>query len=383
MKKLNILIISRIIFPKNSPRAFRTTELAVELARQGHNVTVYAVLGKYDYSNFQKETGVKICNIEKMNFATEDSDGNWRYTLLDKILYHSLHRLIEFPDIELMCRIPGIIKKNKERYDLLITVAFPFVIHWGATLAKKLLPENRFPKVWVSDCGDPYMCNPIEKGKFFYFKYIEKWWGRSTDYISIPLEEAKNGYYKEFHEKIKVIPQGFNFSNIKTDGLFVKNEIPIFAYAGSVIPGYRDPQIFLKFLTSLKHDFKFVVFSYNNDYYAPFKLFLKEKLEIKPYIPREQLIYELSKMDFLINFKNQSKIQMPSKIIDYLLTKRPIIEISLSFPVSEKEIFKEFINGIYDKRLTGIELEQFDIKNVAQQFVELYYQKVKNKIIKG
>src|SRR5690606_8098316 len=36
----NILILSRTFYPENSPRSFRTTELAKELARQEHGVTV-------------------------------------------------------------------------------------------------------------------------------------------------------------------------------------------------------------------------------------------------------------------------------------------------------------------------------------------------------
>lgn len=373
MKKLNILIISRIIFPVNSPRAFRTTELAAELARQGHKVTLYAVLGKYDYSDFERETGVKVRNIGKMLFATSDSDGNYRYTLMDKILYHSLHRLIEFPDIELMLRVPGIIRKEKGT-DMLITIAFPHTIHWGGALAKKIIPAKDFPKTWVSDCGDPYMGDPINKKKYFYFKYVEKWWCRNTDYITIPLEEGKDGYYPEFHSKIKIIPQGFNFNKVKLTQPYVPNEIPTFAYAGSIYPGKRDPKLFLDFLKTFNQDFRFVIYTNAPDYYNPFKTTLKDKLIIKSYIPREQLIFELSKMDFLINFKNTDNIQLPSKMIDYLLTKRPSINISTKFCEEEKSIFFEFIVGNYKNRLKENDVEQFNIKNVTQKFLDLYYE---------
>lgn len=373
MKKLNILIISRIIFPVNSPRAFRTTELAKELVRQGHHVTVYAVLGKHDYADFEKETGVKVRNIGKMLFATNDSDGDYRYTLLDKILYHSLHRLIEFPDIELMFRIPSIIKKEKGM-DMLITVAFPHPIHWGAALAKKLLPENKFPKVWISDCGDPYMGDPINKKKFYYFKYIEKWWGRNADYITIPLKEGEKGYYKEFHSKIWVIPQGFDLTNVKLDQSAVTNDVPTFAYAGSIYPGQRDPKQFLNFLIHFEHDFKFIIYTNAPDYYQPYKIMLRDKLELNPYIPREQLIYELSKMDFLINLKNPDTIQLPSKIIDYLLTQKPIMNVSTNFSMLEEKVYLEFIKGNYTARIKDFNIEQFDIQNVVRKFTDLYYE---------
>ncbi len=371
MRKLKIVIISRIVYPSLSPRSQRTTELAKEFARQGHNVSVYAVLGGYNYSSFESETGVKIYNIGKMLLGSSDSDGNHRYTLIDKVLYHTLHRLIEYPDIELMFRIPKIIRKEKNT-DLLISIAYPHPIHWGAALAKAILSKNAFPKIWISDCGDPYMGDPINKKKFCYFKFIERWWSRNTDYITIPLEEGKDGYYQDFHSKIKVIPQGFNFSEVKVALPFVVNEVPTFAYAGSIYPGKRDPKSFLDFLITLNMDFRFIIYTNTPEYYDPYKTNLKDKLIIKHYVSRQQLIFELSKMSFLINFKNPSNIQLPSKLIDYLLTFRPIMDVSKDFSLKERDTFREFLCGNYINQLKGFDMEQFNIKNVAQKFIDLY-----------
>jgi hypothetical protein len=370
MKKLNILIISRSIIPKNSPRAFRATELATELARQGHSVTLYSILGNYDYSEYEGETGVKVKNMGKMLFATHDSDGGFRYTLLDKILYHSLHRLIEFPDIELMFRVPAIIRKEKEM-DLLITIASPHAIHWGGALARTLIPASKFPKTWVADCGDPYMGNSIENNKFSYFKYVEKWWGRKVDYITIPLEEGKTGYYREFHSKIKIIPQGFDFSKVKLAQPYVRNDIPTFAYAGTIYPKKRDPKSFLNFLVSLEQDFRFVIYTRTPNYYSVYKKKLQEKLVVKSYIPRDQLIFELSQMDFLINLKNPDRVQSPSKMIDYLLSQRPILNISSDFSAHERNVFLEFVSGDYVHKLENSSIDQYNIQNVALKFVDL------------
>lgn len=371
MQKLNIVIISRTIFPQFSPRSFRATELAKELARRGHKVTLYAVLGKYDYSDFQKETGIIVKNIGNMLFATSDSENNFRYNLLDKMLYHSLHRIIEFPDIELTMRIPHILKKEK-KCNMLITIAAPHAIHWGAAIAKAIIPKKKFPETWISDCGDPYIGNSIEKKNKFIFKPIEKLWGRKTDYITIPIEAARKGYYPEFSSKIKVIPQGFDFSVISTDNSFIKNDIPTFAYAGSIIPGFRDPTVFLNYISSLNCDFRFIVFTTDAKFYLHFKKVLKNKIEIRQYLPREQLIYELSRMDFLINFTNPSTTQAPSKIIDYLLAKRPILDISKDF--IEVNSFNEFLDRNYKNQRERLDISQFDIKNVTDQFLDLYYE---------
>ena len=60
---MKILVLSQHIFPMQTPRAHRTTELIKELALQGHNVTVYAVLGKYNYTEFEKQTKIKVKTI--------------------------------------------------------------------------------------------------------------------------------------------------------------------------------------------------------------------------------------------------------------------------------------------------------------------------------
>lgn len=49
MTSKKILIISRTFYPENSPRSFRTTELAKELARQGNNLLILGFKNKTNY----------------------------------------------------------------------------------------------------------------------------------------------------------------------------------------------------------------------------------------------------------------------------------------------------------------------------------------------
>ena len=361
---MKVVIIGRIIFPMLSPRAFRATELAKEFARLGHDVSLYAVLGKYDYSSFMKETGIKVKNI-KMLLATSDSDDHVRYNLFDKFAYHAFGKLLEYPDIEFCWKIPDILKKEQD-IDLLITIAYPHPIHWGAAIAKKLLGK-KFSKFWISDCGDPYMGNLVERKPLKYFRYIENFWGRMTDIVTIPIEGGRKGYSSKIQDKIRVIPQGFNFEGARLAN-YRKNDIPHFAYAGSIYIGQRDPSSFLSYLSKLDCDFVFTVFTNNHSFYAPFKELLGDKLNIQGYIPRDALIYELSKQDFLINLINPNTIQSPSKLIDYYLSERPVLNVST--PFKEIEIFKAFMEGDYTGQLTKEDISRYDIKNVVQQFID-------------
>src|SRR5690606_24925286 len=136
-----------------------------------------------------------------------------------------INRLTAYPSIKL---IP-IIKKAIEGegvFDYLITIAAPHPIHWGAGFVKK-----RLSNCWVADCGDPYMLNPFAFHPF-YFKWFEKNWCSKADFITVPIEAAKEGYYPEFRDKIRVIPQGFDFSSVKL-AEYKPNSVPTFAYAGN------------------------------------------------------------------------------------------------------------------------------------------------------
>ncbi len=365
---MKIVIISRCIYPAIAPRPFRATELAKYFAKQGHEVFLYAVLGEYDYREFEEETGIKVRSLGKMHFATLNSDGYVRNSFSDRLLKRVFGRIAEFPDIELSWKTKNIVKGLLD-VDLLITVAIPYPIHWGAAWAKKKFPTS-FPKVWVSDCGDPYTGNSVRNTHPKYFQKIEDYWGEQTDYIAVPLEEAKKAYSEKIQNKIRVIPQGFDFSNTRIDKDFNGNLIPRFAYAGAIYPGYRDPSRFLRYLCEMvDRPFEFVVYTKGKSFFERYKSVLGDKLTLRDYVPREQLLWELSQMDFLVNIKNNSSVQSPSKLIDYYLTNRPIIDITTDF--NESVIVEEFLNGNYVHQHIKTDISQYDICNVGRQFLNL------------
>lgn len=362
-----ILIISQAIFPAQFPRAYRATELAKELARQGHNVTLYAVLGKYDYSGFEKEYNLKIKNIGKMWFATVNSDNTGRRNFFDKALGRLFHAILEFPDIEFMFRVPQILRKEKD-VGLLISVAMPHPIHWGCAMARTTQPST-FPKVWIADCGDPYMGNRVNRKPFFYFKYLEKWFGKKADFIIVPTQNIISAYYPEFKSKIKVIPQGFNFTIGNPEIEYSKNDIPIFAFAGIFYKETRNPSTFLELLCKVNSPFKFIIYTPDQSLLKPYYSLLKDRIIVKPYIQRVDLINELRTMDFLININNVGNYGSPSKLIDYAIAGRPIL--SFTSDAVPETTFMEFLQGNYKNQFVVENIGQYKIENVAKEFIKL------------
>ena len=369
LNKKKILIISSSFYPQNSPRSFRTTELVKEFARQGYKVTLYIPKNNKEHRAFEKEFGITIKDLGKQNYKEVDiKKGSKYFILFKRAIRRGLLQLFQYPNIEWMFKIKKALK-NEKGYDLMISIAAPHPVHWGTVWART--KQNKIAKIWVADCGDPFMGGTTDTFKqFFYFKYMEKYWNKKCDYISVPFDGAKDAYYKEFRHKIKVIPQGFNFDEVKlNNNVYKPNKTPTFAYAGGFIPGARDPKKFIKYLLSLNIDFKFIVYTRTLNMIQPYLDLAEGKIEIRDYIPRTQLIQELSKMDFIVNFKNGVSTQLPSKLIDYYLTKRPVLSLdSYGF---EKETVNQFLKGNYSHQFVYNNPEQYKIENVCQQFLEL------------
>lgn len=360
---MKILIISQNAYPSQSPRSYRTTELSEQLAKMGHDVVLYTVHGTCKYERYEKETGVTMRNI-KHRLPLLGNDDLPHTNFIHRFLYHYFNRLLLYPDCEFYYIVDSIIQ-NEKNIDLLITIAFPYAIHFGATRSKRKHP-NSFPKKWIADCGDPFSLNPLLNAPKYMEKY-ERQWCECVDYITVPTEESKKGYFPEYRDKIYVIPQGFNFSKTPI-APYEKNVVPTFLFAGTVYAGTRDPHSFMDYLLSFKRPYKF---------YMYMKTPLEKKYEIESHGQieyvigknRKDVILEGSKMDFLINITNPTTVQTPSKLIDYGISKRPVLDITNEFV--DDSAFNEFYSGNYSRQHVINSLEIFRIENVAKQFISL------------
>jgi len=367
MKNLKILIVTECFYPQITARSLRATELAKELARLGHQVQVLTSERESDIKDFELENKVKCLSFGKLRFKEVKESGSKYIVFLKRLLRRFLIMFFEYPVIELMWRVKQGLRFNKD-FDLLISIAAPHSIHWGVAWART--KNHPMAKKWVADCGDPFMGDKTDTfSKLFYFKYLEKWFCRKADYISVPIREAINAYYPEFRSKIVVIPQGFSFSNIKIARYEKTKDYPVFALAGS-LNAYKDSAPpFFEYLHGVGTMFKFIIYTENIGWADEYIHHLGNKAEIRKIIPREQLVYELSKMDFLVNFMYKTNVQRSSKLINYSLSGRPILNILPGIDLAA--VTQEFFSCDYHQRLIIDNIEENDIKNVAKQFVAL------------
>ena len=373
---MKIVILSGTMFPHIAARSFRTTELAKGFAKMGHDVSLYTILGKYDYSRIEKDyPNLHIKTMGRSHFGNPDSDGNLKKNLIQRALTRLLYNVIDYPRCEYFFKAINVLE-NLEQFDYLITIAHPYGVHWGAAYYKKKHINHLKFSFWASDCGDPFMGNPHNRRWRLFQEPIEKFWGRMTDSIVIPVEKGRNAYYPEVRSKISVIPQGVDFNSFELIS-YKRNTLPTFLYSGVVYPKMRDPRLFLEYLSIVDYNFKFIVYVPTESIFRDFKEKLGDKLEIHSYIPRFDLVKVMSSMDFLVNINNNSGVQTPSKLIDYSISKRPILNISSAFTYTEQLNFEAFIRGDYSSQCIVQDIEQYDSKNVCAKFLELYAKGVK------
>jgi glycosyltransferase involved in cell wall biosynthesis len=372
MNAKKILIVSGSFFPVISPRSFRTTELAKELARQGHEVFVYIPFKGFDYSDYSKANHITFKNIGELKWKAIILKGCTIEQKVRRVIRRCIQVLFEWPEIELMFKVSKILQREIG-YDILISIAVPHPIHWGVAWARS--NNKSIAKNWVADCGDPYMFARLDRFKKpFYFKFLEMNFCRECDFISIPFEEMRFQFYPQFKSKIIVIPQGYNFQEIHVFTGQTSNVKPTFIFAGSIIPGKRDLTLLLDFLSSLSTDFLFKVYTQQKEWFNKFKITLGMKLELYDYVERSFLVYEMSKADFLLNVDTEldshSNVEaVPSKLIDYAIANRPILNINSSY--LDKEMVLEFLNRNYSKQRI-VDISNYDIKRVSNKFLELF-----------
>ena len=116
---MKILIISNHAFPAQGPRAYRTTELSEQLAKMGHEVTLYTVHGKYDYTNYENQTKIIRRDI-RPKFATYANDGTHRYNIFDKFMFHYFHRLLMWPLCEFHRAVSNSVLPLQEHWLLIL-----------------------------------------------------------------------------------------------------------------------------------------------------------------------------------------------------------------------------------------------------------------------
>jgi hypothetical protein len=359
-----ILLITNSFHPEINPRSFRSTELVLGFVKAGHHVSVLCPR-KEKIEDFFSSPMMDWIEMEGLSWWSPKV--GFKSNIFLRALTRALNLFFAYPEIQLTWSVFKALKKTQKNFDLVISIAKPYSIHWGLALFYSFNRKKK--EKWVADCGDSFLVN--QEDNFitpFYFEWVEKWMYRHIDILSLPNNNYRKGFLKDIQSRIKIIPQGIDFNNFLVKQRIKSGGKLKFAYAGNFIPFKRDPREFIEFIASKDIDFEFYIYS-KSQFISSLIPVQDSRFILKEQVPRKEVIDFLSEMDFLVNFENSGSMASPSKLIDYTLTKRPILSVKYKF--LDKEVVNQFFRGDFSSQLIVENPDRFKIENVVNQFISL------------
>ena len=434
----NVLVVSGSYFPYATANAVCMKKFEDALKNNGHKV-IYCNrkhdLYEPDYQNVQ---GTDIYTVGKNSDLFFQTIENLKKLKLPNKMHESFelsmkgYRLLQ-KIINLGKSKEFLRKKAREEYlisystkikeiilewkiDLLISVSMPFDSHCAVLMAIQSLKNASSPVIpkWIAYCIDAYWSKAgVHEQDITSMKEEEMKIFENCDKILF-LDTIEKDYtgkeYDDLRSKFISLPLPLfdlkakqqNYSN---DGFIHKDSVSEVVYTGTVYDDFSNADACIGVAESFAGEM--VRFHFLGKIY-PKSLSLFNKLKYK--MPKQVEIYgkqpypyakgSMQKADVLLNLANDNANQIPSKIFEYMMTLKPILNIyrmnndvgtdylkkyPLAFNFDCKENFQEQINALKqwleDVKTRSTSLEELDgifhdvtSSVVCDKFIELVKQ---------
>ena len=404
---MRILIIISPYTPAHTPNTMRWQPLACDFVAKGHQVSVLTTL-RSGFPEQEEIDGVKVFRaghhtlLDKVYNLThrkrrrhETGAGSPRGGLLQRFIQKVVNRTwrrVYWPDGTKLFLKPGVTlgKQLVEQEEIshIISVGIPFTCHW---IAKSL--KDSYPQVhWHMDIQDPFSYS-----KAFWVNNFEKYAQKNIDAerqtfssaqrISVTNEAAGKRYkalFPDHANKLQIIPplwhkpEGEKAHDIQ----FYSKKIHI-GYFGSFYENVRSPLKFLKFLKFLHTQDVSLIDKVQFHFVGQTDRFSYPMFELYPEIRRYMILYgfktrseaydAMSRVDILMNVGNTTDYHLPSKVVDYLASGKPILNITSVDKDSTTAFFR-------DKSVSFLELrlDENKFKEQARLFLNFVLNQDKN-----
>ncbi|WP_299744264.1 glycosyltransferase [uncultured Rossellomorea sp.] len=387
-----ILLISYNFHPINTPHSQKWTVLLKLLAKK-YQIDVICS-ARQNLPEFEKFEGINIYRVKnpinqtrelsKIESGPEKNSrkSNKKFLISSLKKIHDLTwKKVYFPDFSIFWYLSA--KKKAEylmeekRYSNVITVSFPFTPHLIGLMLKK-----NYSFKWHVEIGDPFYLadkNPFNNQKIYgklNFNLDKIIFEKADNLYFYP--EVRGDYEEIFpfiKEKSTNIPIMLFDSRAKL-GKSKENETKEFLYIGTLNKRIRNPEYLLKLFDLVENNYKETEFKITfignlsdcTDIVSKYKTIFGNKMEIIPPIPKEEVKKYLGRADVLVNIGNDSKYQLPSKLIEYISTGKTILNIVSNENDTSRTFLKKY------KKVLNIETSINMQKNI-----ELLYQVINDR----
>ncbi|MCP4613438.1 MAG: glycosyltransferase family 4 protein [Planctomycetes bacterium] len=267
------------------------------------------------------------------------------FVTVAKHVYANTWKKIYWPDYACLWYFPSLRKTRKLLaswdYDGVISVSHPFTGHLVGLKTKKQFPKTR----WIADIGDPFCFlnhTPLNNARLYRsLNYrTDKKVFAYADAIAVTTTSTMREYSKLFPDKsskIKVIPPlaFLPETEVQEPFVFSKSHKIKLIFIGTLYKTIRNPafllMLFSKLLqTELKDKIELHFFGDINDcssVFDEYRILINDKIFTHGTVTHEKVFNIINQADILVNIGNDTLYQLPSKLAEYLLANKPILNI--------------------------------------------------------
>lgn len=364
---MNILLISYSYAPMVSTQAFRWTPVAEELARRGHEVTVVAGC---EPGNKRHElgNGIEIHRvggriIERFRAAYNESreqvqslePGPGKKTGIASASLGILKRAhdlswkkIYWPDAHCTWSLPAIscARKvlRKRKIDAIISVAFPFTSLLVGLVAARQQPAAR----WLCDMSDPFSyLQPTPPNNLRLYDGINRSMEarvfERANAVTVTCDQTAQQYtglYPEWQTKFSVVPHLLCAEPVRTGSraaafMDLQPKSKKLVFTGILDGRIRNPRPLLDACRRIAErgsvpGFQLHLYGMIRDCETIFEEFreCRDKwLFVHGLVEKPVADKAVAEADVLVNIGNRYQCQLPSKLVDYGSTGKPILNV--------------------------------------------------------
>ncbi len=389
----NLIILSYSYWPNQNPRAYRWTTIAEELAKRGINVKVITNHLQGHPLREMRE-GVDIHRVGNFFISALRNTYISNYSLKEKkqnifslyliSLIKKIWKLVAWPDTTIIWYRSALNKTKELIKDYesitLVSVTPSFS---SALIGNHFVNEKKIK--WIIDLGDPFsLASHSRENNFLLYnkinRYVEKRLFNLASgiiFTNLNIKIAYSNLYTELlSDKLHIVAPLSVLEKFDNYVLEFKNDFDHtikIIYIGSLYRELRTPN----FLLDLFHELKKISSSQNIElhFYGHFDECLEsfnnyscelgKTIFLHQYLDHELAFEKIQTASLLVNIGNKNVLQLPSKIADYVLSRKPILNLVVNRSDPSYNLLKE-----YSLALNLIESEHVKLSTQAKKIID-------------
>ncbi len=421
-----IVIVLAQYYPSLNPNVYRWQAIAEYWVKQGKKITIITT-ERRGSETLEKHNGVEVLRSgyhtlndwfqnkwgskERRNELGKQNTTPSKFRKIIEEILDKTYRKRYWPDGSYKWIEKGVkllnSKIEESKPDLIISVGLPFSAH----LIARRIKERYNDIQWIMDIEDPFSYS-----KEFWVNNFERYEEKNireekrafklAEAISVTNPRAKEKYlelFNDYESKIGVIPPLLNVpKNIprKRNENEDKKQI---VFIGSFYKNVRSPRSLLELIIRLSRthpeiyescEFKFYGQQnpWSSEIFQSFKSL--KQVQLMGLVSRPEVFSILQSADLIINISNHTDYHLPSKLVDYMWAKKPILNLysldndqSKQFLGSHIGVTNVQVNTIDEDDLfidclerlsttlsdngSSASLEEYSVENISNQYLKL------------